>query len=311
MPAGTYTLMTYGSTTGGGSILLDTTYPNVTLNVGPTATTILIGVGGSTVTQTAQQPAAQQPDSTTTAAATAPAAPAARFSHDYNVANWTLDQSSEDVSLRGANTPSPTFFNQKESHKSVPEFYASSSISLPGSSALGLNLAKDGDEITLHGKVSLWDRIDASAGTLLGIGLFNKGNNPGASKWTGYLFGNAVANPSTPLYLKAGGNTSLHCSLKDAKPIGAQQSTGRFEAGTYRFKLSIRRLQGNAVKVDCSLEGEENDYRANGTFTDSSPATYAFDRMGMVNNQGLGARLVKFSDVTVTFSTEPFSVDEF
>jgi len=46
-PQGTYTLMTYSSLTGGGTIQFDKTYPNITLNVGPTSTTMTVGPGGA------------------------------------------------------------------------------------------------------------------------------------------------------------------------------------------------------------------------------------------------------------------------
>ena len=48
MPAGTYTLMTYGSiVNGAGTVQFDQPYPNITLNVGANATTMTIGPGGS------------------------------------------------------------------------------------------------------------------------------------------------------------------------------------------------------------------------------------------------------------------------
>jgi autotransporter-associated beta strand protein len=46
LAGGTYTLMTFGSKTGAGTVVLDTTYPGVTLNVNPTSVTLTVGGGG-------------------------------------------------------------------------------------------------------------------------------------------------------------------------------------------------------------------------------------------------------------------------
>ena len=46
-PEGTYTLLTYSSLGGGGTIQFDMDYPNVTLNVGATSTTMTVGPGGA------------------------------------------------------------------------------------------------------------------------------------------------------------------------------------------------------------------------------------------------------------------------
>lgn len=46
LAGGTYTLMTFGSITGPGTFVLDTTYPGVTLNVNPTSVTLTVGGGG-------------------------------------------------------------------------------------------------------------------------------------------------------------------------------------------------------------------------------------------------------------------------
>jgi autotransporter-associated beta strand protein len=48
LAGGTYTLMTFGSMTGPGTFVLDTTYPGVTLNVNPTSVTLTVGGGGGT-----------------------------------------------------------------------------------------------------------------------------------------------------------------------------------------------------------------------------------------------------------------------
>ena len=46
-PEGTYTLLTYSYMAGGGTIQFDQDYPNVTLNVGATSTTMTVGPGGT------------------------------------------------------------------------------------------------------------------------------------------------------------------------------------------------------------------------------------------------------------------------
>jgi hypothetical protein len=54
LPEGTYTLLTYGFLTGGGTIQFDLAYPNVTLDVGPNATTMSVGPGGASSVITLQ-----------------------------------------------------------------------------------------------------------------------------------------------------------------------------------------------------------------------------------------------------------------
>ena len=46
-PQGTYTLMTYSGMGGGGTVQFDRDYPNVSLNVGATSTTMTVGPGGA------------------------------------------------------------------------------------------------------------------------------------------------------------------------------------------------------------------------------------------------------------------------
>jgi len=47
VPAGTYTLMTYASQTGSGTLALNGSYPNATLNVGATSVTLTVGGSGT------------------------------------------------------------------------------------------------------------------------------------------------------------------------------------------------------------------------------------------------------------------------
>jgi hypothetical protein len=76
------------------------------------------------------------------------------------------------------------------------------------------------------------------------------------------------------------------------------------DPGTYDFSIAIRRIAKGALEIRWSLVKTSGEgYTTSGSFTDESPVTYVFDRVGMLGGKSLNAQTISYKGVTVTISS--------
>ncbi|MEI6646719.1 MAG: autotransporter-associated beta strand repeat-containing protein [bacterium] len=190
IPAGTYTLMTYASTNGPGTLALNGSIPNATLNVGDTSVTLTVGVGGTS--------------GTLIGGLTWKGNLSGNW--DTSTANWTNGSAAVTYTDGTAVT-----FDQNASRFSVTGMVA---VVSPGSVTFNNTtaytnraniggtgyLSKDGTgTATLTGTNTFTGPIAISAGTLTvgGAGQLGGGNYAGAITHNGALLSFASSAPNT------------------------------------------------------------------------------------------------------------------
>ncbi|MFA6959400.1 MAG: PEP-CTERM sorting domain-containing protein [Opitutaceae bacterium] len=214
------------------------------------------------------------------------------------VSSWT--QYSGSISS-GLNTASPVLGNGTSGSESAD------SQTIYASTATSHTLSSVGDSISLSGGVT-FTGLNTPDADQFRFGLYDVNGQSGATGWLGYFASNsgASAGPTySRLWERANPNTGSFGSGTGATAIAnvnASPSNTSFVSGDYTFSLTITRVS-TGLSLAWTLIGTDVSYSVSGTFTDTTPLTYTFNRVGFFAGGSLDADQVGFSNVDVTFTS--------
>jgi hypothetical protein len=211
--------------------------------------------------------------------------------------SWTQDAGS--ISS-GLNTASPILGNGTSDSADGQGIHAVSS-------SFSLNTV--GDSISLYGGVAFAGLATPQADQFR-FGLYNVNGQSSISGWLGYFASNSGTsggptysrlwernNPNSFSYGSGSGATTI--SSANATP-----SNTAFASGSYTFSLTYTRV-ATGLQIDWTLLGTDVTYSVSGSFLDTTPQTYTFNRVGMFTGGGLNASQVSFSNISLDYTPVP------
>lgn len=219
--------------------------------------------------------------------------------HGVLISNWTQYSGSISSDL---NTSSPILGNGTTESADNQTLYAN----------LGsvYTLSGAGDSLTFSGSITLANLNNPQADQLR-FGLYDSNGQAGATGWLGYFFSNtgASAGPTySRLWERSDPNTGSFGSGTGAVNIANANATPgntSFATGSYDFALTLQRDVSGYIQISWSLEGTSLSYSLSGSFLDTTPLTYDFDRVGLFAGGGLNADQASFSNLSITQVPEP------
>lgn len=217
--------------------------------------------------------------------------------HAAPVTTWT--QYSGSISS-GLDTSSPVLGNGTADSADSQSIYATVNT---------ITLASTGDSLTLSAGVNLSGLVTPQADQFR-FGLYNVNGQSGATGWLGYFASNSgtSAGPTySRLWERDNPNTGSFGSGTGATTIAnvtASPSNTSFVSGNYTFSLTLTRV-ATGLQIDWTLIGTNVSYTASGSYLDTTPQTYAYNRVGIFTGGGLNAAQASFSNVSVTAVPEP------
>ncbi|EIQ01209.1 PEP-CTERM putative exosortase interaction domain-containing protein [Opitutaceae bacterium TAV1] len=165
-----------------------------------------------------------------------------------------------------------------------------------------------GDSITLSGAVTFTGLASPQADQFR-FGLYDVNNQSGATGWLGYFATNSGGggNPNSRLWERDPGNTTSFGSngtgsATQRASVSASPANNAFASGAYTFSLTITRSD-SGLDLAWSITGTNVTYTVSGTYADTTPQTYTFDRVGFFTGGGLNADQVSFSNIDVTYTS--------
>lgn len=174
-------------------------------------------------------------------------------------------------------------------------------------------LTSVGDMISFSGSVT-FNVSTSLASDQFRFGLYDSNGQSGTDGWLGYMASNSGTggNPNGRLWERNAGNTTTYADNGVASATQRQAPGGTpsnsFAAGTYDFSLSATRT-ASGLNVTWSILGTGSTiYSIGGTYVDTTPLTYTFDRVGLVTVGGASIAQVNFSNVDLTAVPEPHSM---
>lgn len=212
--------------------------------------------------------------------------------------SWT--QSSGTISS-GLNTASPVLGNGTAESADGQTIWAATSTSL--------SLNSVGDSIKLSAGVTFSDLATPQADQFR-FGLYNVNGSSNVNGWLGYFATNSGASAGdkySRLWERSNPNNFSFGSGSGANLIAnanAAPSNTAFASGTYTFSLTYTRV-ATGLQIDWTLIGTNLSYTVSGSFLDTTPQTYTFNRVGMFTGGGLNANQVAFSNIGVDFTPIP------
>jgi hypothetical protein len=175
----------------------------------------------------------------------------------------------------------------------------------------------DGDSLKFSGSVN-FEGLATPQADQFRFGVYDVNGQAGATGWLGYFASNTGTSvgptnsrlwerndPNTGSFGSGTGATQL--ATTNATVNGVTNNTG-FASGTYNLSLTYTRV-GNDLKVDWSITGTIASsglpYVANGTFTDTTPETYVFNRVGLFFGAEVNGERASFSNLDLTYTAVP------
>jgi len=211
--------------------------------------------------------------------------------------SWT--QYSGSVSS-GLNTASPVLGNGTSNSGDGQSIYAVSPT---------YTLSSVGDSLTLSGGVTFLN-LETPQADQFRFGLYNVNGQSGGLGWLGYMASNSGTsggstysrlwernNPNNFSFGSGSGATTV-------ANVNATPGNTAFASGTYTFSLTLTRV-ATGLQVGWTLIGTNVNYTVSGTYLDTTPQTYTYDRVGFFTGGGLTADQVSFSNVDLTVVPEP------
>lgn len=212
--------------------------------------------------------------------------------------SWTQSSGSNGS---GLNTASPVLGNGSLDSGDNQTIYAV----LPTS----YTLTNVGDSIKLSGGVTFLNLATPQADQFR-FGLYNVNGQTGVNGWLGYMASNSGTSTGptySRLWERSNPNTGSFGSGSGATAVANVNATPgntSFASGTYTFSLTLTRV-ATGLEVGWTLIGTNVNSTVSGTFLDTTPQTYTYNRVGFFTGGGLNADQVSFSNVDLTVVPEP------
>lgn len=172
----------------------------------------------------------------------------------------------------------------------------------------GGTLVNAGDTITLSGTVTFLG-VESGAADQFRFGLFDVNGQAGNTGWLGYFATNANTTTTGRLAERSDPNSAIATSSTGVTSIQTATASGNaafdFTTNTtYSFVLSYERLANGSLDIDWSLSNGAG-YSLSSTFNDTTPETYAFNRVAFLTGDSQNADQLTFNNVDVTFTPVP------
>ena len=218
--------------------------------------------------------------------------------------SWT--QFSGSISS-GLNTSAPVLGNGSADSADSQTIYAASASSH--------TLAATGDKVTLSGSVT-FAGLSTPQADQFRIGIYDVNGQSGVTGWLGYFATNTGAptggtGPSASrLWERSSPNAGSFGSGTGAISVAtanATPSNGAFASGTYTFSVSATRT-ATGLDLAWSFVSAGLGYSVSGTYSDATPQSYVFNRVGIFTGGSLNAAQASFADVDLSFT--PAAVPE-
>lgn len=199
----------------------------------------------------------------------------------------------------GLNTSSPVLGNGTANSANSETIYASSASSY--------TLTNVGDSVTFSGAVTFSNLATPQADQFR-FGIYDVNGQSGVTGWLGYFASNSgtSAGPTySRLWERDNPNTGSFGSGTGATTIAnvnATPSNTSFASGNYTLSLSATRT-ASGLSMAWTLVGTDVSSSVSGTFTDTTPQTYTFNRVGIFTGGSLNAAQVSFSNLDLTFAS--------
>lgn len=200
----------------------------------------------------------------------------------------------------GLNTASPVLGNGTTDSGDNQSIYAV---------APTYTLSSVGDSLTLSGGVTFVNLATPQADQFR-FGLYNVNGQSGGTGWLGYMASNSgtSAGPTySRLWERNNPNTGSFGSGTGATAVANVNATPgntSFASGAYTFSLTLTRV-ATGLQVGWTLIGTNVSYTVSGSYLDTTPQTYTYDRVGFFTGGGLNSDQVSFSNVDLTVVPEP------
>lgn len=188
-------------------------------------------------------------------------------------------------------------------------------VSVSGSLSGNATLAAVGDVVQMTGTFTLSGVNNGNAGGDLVWGLFNTNGSSNANGWLGISASESDSTHTGFVYERSAGNTTAYSSSASSGGSGATLvGTGTTMAtgnpaivdGTYNFSLTLTLLAGNQIGVSYSLNRTSSTgYTLSGSYTDTVPVNYTFNRVGFYSGNNIKADQFTISNTDVTFTAIP------
>jgi hypothetical protein len=228
------------------------------------------------------------------AAVLAPLLPA----HAALVTGWATSQGSGPLTNGG--TASPTMGDGTANSADAMGIYASFPT---------LTLSSVGDKITLTAGASLTGIADNSANHFR-WSLYDVAGSPDLNGWLGYVAGNATATAGANLWERVNPNSGIVMST--AAGVAALSTTSapagagnNFNSSNYNIIFSLERTASGLLVAGSLLRTSDSVQFGSFSFTDTTPETYTFNRVGFLASGVLDADQVQFSNIDVSVVPEP------
>ncbi len=218
------------------------------------------------------------------------------LAHAELLSSWTQYTGSITSDL---NTASPVIGNGTTESADDQTIYAAS--------ASPYTLATVGDTITLSGGVT-FTNLNAPQADQFRFGLYDVNGQSGATGWLGYFAtnsGTSTGQTYSRLWERDNPNSGSFGSGAGATLVGTANATPgnlSFATGSYTFSLTATRT-ASGLDLAWTILGTNVTYSVSGTYSDATPQTYTFDRVGIFTGGGLNADQVSFSNVDLTYTS--------
>lgn len=198
----------------------------------------------------------------------------------------------------GLGTNSPVIGNGGDSSASDEQIYASFEKQ---------TLSNTGESLKLSGSVAFSGVTGAQADQFR-FGIYDVNGKSNTNGWLGYF----ATNSGSPtggsgaatgrLWERDSGNNNNFGSGTGATVlsyVAGAPSNGAFGDGDYDLSMVLTRTD-TGLEISWSLTSDT--YSLTGTFLDTTPLTYGFDRVGFFSGGGLPASQIAFSGLQIEFS---------
>jgi hypothetical protein len=211
------------------------------------------------------------------------------------VTGWAT--TSTTVTLSNTSTASPTWGSGtlNSDNAKATNLYASFPT---------ITLAAVGDAVTLTGSATLVGaNVTGTGGGFFRFGMFDVSGKSDTNGWLGYMAFSTGSNSTGTLYERAAGNTGAFTSSTGATPVATVGSMGTGVVLTntqYDFTFNIALTAPQKLTITSSLKRHSDNLDfGNLTFTDTTPQTYTFNRVGFQNTNETNADQIQMSNVAV------------
>jgi hypothetical protein len=234
--------------------------------------------------------------------------PASAGAISYEVSNWVADLNGQTRAIAVSQSGTTTsFVNATNPASPASQFFGNSTI---GAVPTTLTLASVGDQISLSG-VATFNGGSPNGNTQWRLGLFYRdGRDQGGTEglnWLGYFMG-AGHNTASTFYERNDPNTGMYASGTGAVGAASGNNPGAVNLANVGYDLSFNVLRSgvNELQFNFSIVRQGGGYSSiSSLITDSSPTTFAFDRVGMLSGSSLNATEIRYDNLTVTYTPVP------